>query len=134
MRILIYLLFLSTSLFAQQSKAEIATVSDENGPLILLDGKPQKYSSLKVFFEGLDGDIIESMSALDPLYIINGVEYTEQELFGPKPRSPYYPLNKQEIISTTVYQEQDAIKLYGQMKGQGGVVVIETNDGKPLKK
>ncbi|MDR6968847.1 hypothetical protein J2X31_002873 [Flavobacterium arsenatis] len=70
----------------------------------------------------------------NPLYIINGVEYTEQELFGPKPTSPYYPLIEQEITSINIIQAKNAIKLYGQMKGQSGVVVIETKDGKPVKK
>ena len=29
---------------------------------------------------------------------VNGVQYTEQELFGPNPTSPYAPLTKQNII------------------------------------
>ncbi|MDR6968846.1 hypothetical protein J2X31_002872 [Flavobacterium arsenatis] len=69
----------------------------------------------------------------EPLYIINGVEYTEEELFGKNPTSPYYPLDKQEIISTTILQGESATNLYGE-KGKKGVVVVVTKNGKPLKK
>ena len=76
---------------------------------------------------------VESVEYLDdPLYIINGVEYTEKELFGPNPTSPYYPLDKQEITSTTVFQGESATNLYGE-KGKKGVVIISTKNKKPLK-
>ena len=68
----------------------------------------------------------------NPLYIINGNEYTEKELFGPNPTSPYAPLNQQDIISTSIYQGEDATKLYGE-KGKKGVVIITTKNGKPKK-
>lgn len=71
----------------------------------------------------------------NPLYIINGVEYTEQEVFGPNATSPYYPLNKQEIEKITIYQNEEAFEKFGR-KGDNGVVVIQTKNGKPavLKK
>ena len=50
-------------------------------------------------------------------------EYSEKEVFGPNPTSPYYPLNKQEIESISIYQDEEAIELYGE-KGNKGVVVI----------
>lgn len=104
-----------------------ATQAKKAAPLIVMDGeaKPNK----KV--EELKTEEIDSIVYLkEPLYIINGVEYSEQELFGPKPTSPYAPLNQQNIISTTVYQGTDATKLYGK-KGEKGVIVITTKNGKP---
>ena len=79
-------------------------------------------------------DDIESIVELpDPLYIINGVEYTEQELFGPNPTSPYTPLSEQEIDSITVLQQEKAMAAYG-TKGKKGVVIISTKNGKPAAK
>ena len=57
-------------------------------------------------------------------------EFSEEELFGKNPTSKYAPLNKQDITATTVYQGEDAIKLYGN-KGKNGVVIITTKNGKP---
>lgn len=82
----------------------------------------------------VDMDEIESVIELpDPLYIINGIEYTEQELFGPKPTSPYAPLSEQEIDSISVLQNEEATSIYGQ-KGKKGVVIISTKNGKPKAK
>jgi hypothetical protein len=97
-------------------------------PLILIDGKVSNNAK----------DIREAETVLEleePLYIVNGIEYSEKEMFGPNPTSPYYPLNKQEIESIVVYEVKDAIEKFGQ-KGSKGVVVVKTKDGKPavLKK
>jgi hypothetical protein len=83
-----------------------------------------------------NADDIESVTYLpDPLYIINGVEYTEKELFGPQPTSPYYPLNEQNITDTKILQGDQATTAYGE-KGAKGVVLITTQNGQPktLKK
>ena len=78
-----------------------------------------------------NADDIESITVLpDPLYIINGVEYTEKELFGPHPTSPYFPLNEQNIIDTKILQGTEATTAYGE-KGAKGVVIITTQNGKP---
>lgn len=96
-------------------------------PLMVVDGEAKK--GLKV--DEINNSEIDSIVYLkEPLYIINGKEYTEQELFGPNPTSPYAPLNQQDIISTTIYQGEDATKLYGD-KGKKGVVIITTKNGKP---
>lgn len=96
-------------------------------PLMVVDGKAKK--GLKV--DEINNSEVDSIVYLkEPLYIINGKEYTEQELFGPNPTSPYAPLNQQDIISTTIYQGEDATKLYGD-KGKKGVVIITTKNGKP---
>lgn len=96
-------------------------------PLVVVDGEVKK--GMKV--EELNGSELDSVVYLkEPLYIINGKEYSEKELFGPNPTSPYAPLNQQDIISTTIYQGEDATKLYGE-KGKKGVVIITTKNGKP---
>lgn len=96
-------------------------------PLVVVDGEAKK--GMKV--EELNGSELDSVVYLkEPLYIINGKEYSEKELFGPNPTSPYAPLNQQDIISTTIYQGEDATKLYGE-KGKKGVVIITTKNGKP---
>lgn len=79
-------------------------------------------------------DEVESITELkDPLYIINGIQYTEKELFGPNPTSPYTPLDKQEIETISVLLEEEAVDKYGE-KGKKGVVIISTKDGKPKAK
>lgn len=102
-------------------------ISKKAPPLIVADGKVVKDKNKS------DLEDIESIVELkNPLYIINGVEYTEKEVFGPNPTSPYYPLNKQAIESVTIYQNEEATENYGD-KGENGVVVIKTKNGKPLK-
>ncbi len=96
-------------------------------PLMVVDGKAKK--GLKV--DEINNSEVDSIVYLkEPLYIINGKEYSEKELFGPNPTSPYAPLNQQDIISTTIYQGEDATKLYGE-KGKKGVVIITTKNRKP---
>lgn len=106
-------------------------------PLFVVDGKAllkTKKESEALLRSKATTDDVESFDVLtNPLYIINGVEYSEEELFGTHPTSPYFPLNKQEIISTTVFQGESALNLYGE-KGKNGVVVIVTKNGKPVKK
>ena len=66
----------------------------------------------------------------DPLYIINGVSYSEKELFGSKPSSPYAPLSKLKIETISILQDEKATAIYGE-KGKKGVVIITTKTGKP---
>lgn len=100
-------------------------------PLVIVDGKAVTGNAASSAISSKD---LETVHYLDnPLYIINGVEYSEKQLFGPNPTSPYYPLNKQEITSTTVLQGESATNLYGE-KGKNGVVIISTKDKKPAKK
>lgn len=130
----------AVSSFAPTTKAKkseaysnfIASDTDDVGkklpPLVIIDGKASKTSDMKNIPNDLEAIVILN----DPIYIINGVMYTEEELFGPNPTSPYAPLQKQDIISTTILQEEDALKTYGE-KGKKGVVIIKTKDGKPKK-
>lgn len=99
-------------------------------PLLVYNNKAENKQTVKE----VEMDGIESIVELpDPLYIINGVEYTEQELFGPNPTSPYTPLSEQEIDSITVLQQEKAMATYG-LKGRKGVVIISTKNGKPTAK
>ncbi|MES2574115.1 MAG: hypothetical protein V4572_04190 [Bacteroidota bacterium] len=114
--------------------------AESNGPLVVVNGKAtnSKYKSVqeaqKNIPKRLDGEELESFVVLkEPLYIINGVEYTEESLFGSHPTSPYAPLNKQNIETFEVLQDEDAIEEYGK-KGSKGVVIITTKNGVPSQK
>ena len=90
-----------------------------NDDLVLVDGELTKES-----LSNLNPDDIDSIIELkEPIYFINGVEYSEESLFGKNPTSPYAPLSKQKIEKIEVLQPTDAIKIYGK-KGEKGVVII----------
>lgn len=98
-------------------------------PLVIINGEVSKKQ-----LSNLDEEEIDSVLELpEPLYIINSVYYTEKELFGPNPTSPYSPLNKQKIETFSVLQPEKAVTIYGE-KGKKGVVIITTKDGKPISK
>ncbi len=98
-------------------------------PIVVIDGEVsrEKLSNIN------DEDIEFILELPDPLYIINKIYYTEQELFGPNPTSPYAPLNKQKIESISILPPEKAISIYGE-KGKKGIVIVTTKDGKPLPK
>ena len=90
-----------------------------NDDLLLIDGKVSKKS-----LNNINPEEIESIIELkEPVYFINGVEYSEESLFGENPTSPYAPLSKQKIEKIEVIQPADAVKIYGK-KGEKGVVII----------
>lgn len=102
----------------------------KDSPLVVMNNLNSDEKALS----NLDDDEIESIVLLkDPLYIINGVYYTEKEVFGPNPTSPYSPLNQQKIETISILQDEKAISIYGE-KGKKGVVIITTKDGKPATK
>jgi len=90
-----------------------------NDDLVLVDGELTKESLSNLNPEDIDS-IIELK---EPIYYINGVEYSEESLFGENPTSPYAPLSKQKIEKIEVIQPSDAVKIYGK-KGEKGVVII----------
>ena len=96
-------------------------------PLVIIDNKATKKNIKEIEFADTDSLVVLN----EPLYIINGVEYTEKEVFGPNPTSPYTPLNKQEIETLSILQDEKAIEIYGN-KGKKGVVIITTKNGKPV--
>jgi hypothetical protein len=98
-------------------------------PLLIINDEVSKKE-----LSNLDDDEIESIVELkEPLYIINSIYYTEKELFGPNPTSPYSPLNKQKIVTISILQPEKAVTIYGE-KGKKGIVIVTTKDGKPLPK
>lgn len=112
------------------SKKEDQVISKNAQPLIVIDGKAiTEKTDLKILS---DSDDYENVVILkEPLYIINKTYYTEEELFGTNSTSPYAPLDKQEIETISILQDEKAIAIYGE-KGKKGVVIITTKNGKPL--
>lgn len=95
-------------------------------PLVIMDNKVVKEKLEDIEFSAADSLMVLN----EPLYIINGVEFTEQQVFGPNPTSPYTPLNKQDIESISILQNEKAIEVYG-AKGKKGVVIITTRKKLP---
>lgn len=95
-------------------------------PLVVIDNKVSMSDISEMTEEERENLVILK----EPLYIINGVYYTEQEVFGPNPTSPYTPLNKQKIETIAILRDEKAVSIYGE-KGKNGVVIITTKDGKP---
>ena len=105
----------------------------KNAPLVVVDGKPivnGKKSGEEIVSE-LDKEAFDTVYLKEPLYIINGAYYSEESLFGKNPTSPYAPLDKQEIKTIKILQDENATAAYGQ-KGKKGVVIITTKTGKPV--
>ena len=102
---------------AEKTQEKDKKIANDN--LVLVDGKLTKES-----LSNLNPDDIDSIIELkEPIYFINGVEYSEESLFGKNPTSPYAPLSKQKIEKIEVIQPVDAVKIYGK-KGEKGVVII----------
>lgn len=115
------------------SSSKIQSVKKQD-PLWVIDGEAVTNAKRTDAKEILIPENIENIMVLkEPLYIINGVQYSENELFGDNPTSPYAPLDQQEIIKTTILQNEEATEYYGE-KGKKGVVIITTKTGKPIKK
>lgn len=90
-----------------------------NDDLVVIDGKLSKKS-----LNNINPEEVESIIELkEPVYFINGVEYSEESLFGENPTSPYAPLSKQKIDTIVILEPERAIPIYGE-KGKKGVVII----------
>lgn len=108
---------------------DVKTADKSVDPLVVVDGEVYKKE-----LSNLDEEEVDSILELpEPLYIINGISYSEKELFGPNASSPYAPLNQQKIETISILQPEKAITIYGE-KGKKGVVIITTKDGKPFVK
>ncbi len=121
---------------SKAASPKIAEVqAQKSDDLVVIDGvaMDKNYDVDKELANLDPNDIDTTIVLTNPLYIINGIEYSEESLFGKNPTSPYAPLNKQKITSFNSIKSVDAIKIYGK-KGEKGVVIITTKDGKPADK
>jgi len=122
-----------TNFTAKSASSQV--IVQKQSPLYIINGKAvtmnENKSNTAKILNDTDIDSIEVLT--EPLYIINGVEYSEEDLFGTNPTSPYAPLNKQKILSTKILQGEEATSIYGE-KGKKGVVIISTKNNKPIEK
>ncbi|WP_427874988.1 hypothetical protein [Flavobacterium sp. MMS24-S5] len=89
-----------------------AQKAKKNAPLVILNGNAMAHSDdakrdkmMQAEMSNLQPENVESLVVLDnPLYIIDGIYYSEEDLFGKNPTSPYAPLDKQEIKTITILQ------------------------------
>ncbi|MTH18126.1 hypothetical protein [Flavobacterium sp. LC2016-01] len=115
-----------------------ASKAKKSAPLVILNGNAMAHNDdvkrdkmMQAEMKNLEPENVESLVILDePLYIIDGVYYSENDLFGKNPTSPYAPLNQQDIKTITILQDLEATEKYGE-KGKKGVVIITTKTGKP---
>ncbi|KAF2079207.1 hypothetical protein [Flavobacterium sharifuzzamanii] len=113
----------------------------KSSPLVILNGNAMAHSNdakkdkmMQDELPNLNPENVDSLVVLDePLYIIDGIYYSENDLFGKNPTSPYAPLDKQDIKTITILQDLEATEKYGE-KGKKGVVIITTKNGKPAPK
>ncbi len=118
-----------------------AQKAKKSTPLIVLNGNAMAHSDdakrdkmIQAEIPNLDPENVDSLMILDePLYIIDGIYYSENDLFGKNPTSPYAPLDRQEIKTITILQDLEATEKYGE-RGKKGVVIITTKNGKPTPK
>ena len=111
-----YDVLISKSSEIEEKVVKPQTKSDD---LVLINGE---LSSKKR--EDLSASEMDEMVELkNPIYIINGEEFTEESLFGEKPTSKYAPLTNQKIDTIKVYLPEEAQPIYGK-KGENGVVII----------
>ena len=120
--------------FAEKSQER----AKKSSPLVVIDNTALSDSNAskreRIMQEELSNfkpENLESVKVLDnPLYIIDGHYFSEDDLFGPQPKSPYAPLNHQDIKTIVILKDTDAVSKYGE-KGKKGVVIITTKTGKP---
>ena len=125
----------------EESEKKTIQISTKTDPLLVINNNAvtskegANYSTIskKELAKIKDEDLETVVYLKEPLYIIDGKQYSEEELFGKNPTSPYAPLNEQEIKTTKVLQGEEAIAAYGE-KGTKGVLIITTKNGKPAKK
>lgn len=95
------------------------SIQEKNDALVVINGELSKKKREELSSSEMD-DMVELKN---PIYIINGEEFSEESLFGEKPTSKYAPLNSQKIDSIKVYLPEEAKPIYGK-KGNNGVVII----------
>jgi len=96
-----------------------AKIQERNDDLVLINGNISDKKKKDIQEE----DYETYVELKNPIYIINGEEFSEESLFGEKPTSKYAPLTNQKIDSIKVYLPDEAKPIYGK-KGKNGVVII----------
>jgi|SRR6218665_1220709 len=127
--------------FSEPSSLKLSQSPRKSTPLVVLNGNAMAHSDdakkdkmIQNELPNLNPENVDSLVVLDePLYIIDGIYYSENDLFGKNPTSPYAPLDKQDIKTITILQDLEATEKYGE-KGKKGVVIITTKNGKPVPK
>lgn len=131
----------------ERESAKVAFAAKETqrakkaAPLVILNGNAMAHSNeakkdkmMQNELPNLNPENVDSLVVLnEPLYIIDGIYYSENDLFGNNPTSPYAPLDKQDIKTITILQDLEATSKYGD-RGKKGVVIITTKNGKPTPK
>lgn len=131
----------------ERESAKVAFAAKESqrakkaAPLVIMNGNAMAHSDdakkdkmMRAEIENVRPENMDSLVILDePLYIIDGIYYSENDLFGNNPTSPYAPLDKQDIKTITILQDLEATSKYGE-RGKKGVVIITTKNGKPTPK
>ncbi len=120
--------------FAEKSQER----AKKSSPLVVIDNTALSDSNaskreriMQQELSNFKPENLESVIVLDnPLYIIDGHYFSEDDLFGSQPKSPYAPLNHQDIKTIVILKDTDAVSKYGE-KGKKGVVIITTKTGKP---
>jgi hypothetical protein len=138
--------FEARGVIAAPINTEIEVANDQvkpkpEPPLLILNNKAVTGESGKKYRNLTDSKMneigkenLENVVYLaEPLYVIDGKQYTEDEMYGENPTSPYAPLSNQEIVNTVVLQGKEATKAFGK-KGEKGVLIITTKNGKPKSK
>lgn len=102
-----------------RSNSKESSLQIKNEDLVVINGEVSKKKKeiLK------NDDTLEMVELKNPIYIINGEEFSEESLFGEQPTSKYAPLTNQKIDSIKVFLPEEAIPIYGK-KGENGVVII----------
>jgi hypothetical protein len=122
--------FQNTSPIAVDKNVKFEKSDTVKNPLLVVDGKVKQNNlendaiseqELKELANEYDTEDIIHLK--EPLYIINGEEFTEEEVYGKNPTCKYAPLTKEKIKKIKVYTPLEGINKYGD-KGKKGVVVI----------
>lgn len=112
---------LSSTITYERRKTEIqdTILPKKSENLMVIDGYLSKQK-----LEEIEPEEIKTYVELkNPIYIINGVEFSEESLFGDHPTSKYAPLSLQKIDSIKIFLPEEAIPIYGE-KGKEGIVII----------
>lgn len=97
----------------------VSNAKDKNDDLVVIDGKLSKKTKASL----IQSEYENITELTNPIYYINGEEFTENQLFGAGATGKYVPLKQQNITSIVVLEPEKAVKIYGE-KGRNGIVIL----------